>query len=387
MGESSFLDVAVWISASSPLLDYSPNRNGEPGQAWFQEEQGVSKCSGSGTFAVQLDSIYFSNLLFVWSSSSSSYKVQVGLDGSLNSGSATSGAASLQADFGHHSARLECSCETCSSSSSDKESFELVGVKLETQVVASGAGVNSTLDDASSKITYSGFQSTSNIQSSVPAIKKGSFYKDTISYTSSAGAAASLIFNGSALYVFGMTGPEFGSFQISIDSSTIGTYNASTTVETYNTLLFFTTHLDPSSQHEIQIKNQNDGKLFALDYIVAVQPTRDGKGESSQTASASGPKASADFGKGDGNGYSGKHGGDSAGAVIGGILGGLAGLFVLWVWWRYYQWKKAGGKGSFFVAMCGGERQKVVPAKKAEEKKFHLWPMIWSRPKYAVEGS
>ena len=57
-------------------------------------------------------------------------------------------------------------------------------------------GVNATLDDAAAEITYSGFQSTQSSASDVQAFRAGSFYQDTVSYTSSAGASASLSFTG-----------------------------------------------------------------------------------------------------------------------------------------------------------------------------------------------
>nr|XP_031863697.1 uncharacterized protein CI109_000949 [Kwoniella shandongensis]KAA5530769.1 hypothetical protein CI109_000949 [Kwoniella shandongensis] len=347
----------VWISAASPLLTYTPGRSGPAGGSWSQATDGTSEA--------------IDEAVFHWSAPAS-YSVQAGLDGALESASASSGSASLSTSFGSHSARLECVCEACGGSQS--EPFKFIGVRLETQVVASGTGVNSTLDDGSSAITYSGFQSTSSSSSSVSAIQNGEFYGNTVSYTTSGGAAASFTFQGSALYVFGMTGPEFGTFTIEIDSKMISTYNASTTVETYNTLLFFTTYLDGASQHTCKITNQIDGMLLALDYFVSVQEA------GTQTASASGPQATADFGNGSGNPQS---GGDNAGAVASGIIGALVGVFLLWLWWRYHRWKKAGGKGSFFASLCGGRRQKAE-AKKAEELKFHLWPMVLSLPKYAV---
>lgn len=131
-----------------------------------------------------------------------------------------------------------------------------------------------------------------------------------------------------------MTGPEFGCFSISIDSITIGIYNASTTFETYNTLLFFTTYLDASNEHTVKITNENDGMLLALDYFVAVQPgTSNRSGNttisgSTTTSLAKGSTATADFGDGNTNSNQGS-GGDSTAAIIGGILGGLGALVSL----------------------------------------------------------
>ncbi|ADV24810.1 Hypothetical Protein CGB_K1110W [Cryptococcus gattii WM276] len=322
-----------------------------------------------------------SDIAFYWSSSTS-YSVQAGLDGSLQTCSTSSGVATLTSSFGSHSARLECVGDGSSSE------FELIGVKLKTQVVPSGSPSNSTLDDASSEITYSGFSSISSSRSTVPAIKGGSFYQNTISYTSNADASASFTFQGSAIYIFGMTGPEFGCFSISIDSTTIGIYNASTTVETYNTLLFFTTYLDASKKHKVKITNENDGMLLALDYFVAVQAgTSSGSGNiisgSTTTGSTKGSAATAVFGDGRTNGNQGS-GDDSTAAIIGGILGTLGALFVVWFCWAYWRWKKAGGQGGLLNAVCGGRRKKPTPPPPSEPKQYPLWPMVLSRPKYAV---
>jgi hypothetical protein len=56
--------------------------------------------------------------------------------------------------------------------------------------------VNAALDDAAAEIKYSGFQTTQSSASDVQAIRAGSFYQDTVSYTSNGGASASLSFTG-----------------------------------------------------------------------------------------------------------------------------------------------------------------------------------------------
>jgi hypothetical protein len=171
---------------------------------------------------------------------------------------------------------------------------------------------------------YTGFTSTPASQSVIPAIQAGNFYQNTISYTSSAQASASLTFTGmspnkeepyssadligSAIYVFGPTGPSFGVFQVSIDTKPIGTYNASTTVATYDTLLFFTTQLDPSAKHQIIVTNQVEGSTLALDYFVIVSDSSGGQGQPN----------------GVWPGEQAVQGSDSSSVLVGGLLGGLA---------------------------------------------------------------
>jgi hypothetical protein len=87
----------------------------------------------------------------------------------------------------------------------------------------------------------------------------------------------------------------------------LGTYNASTTVATYDTLLFFTTQLDPSAKHQIIVTNQVEGSTLALDYFVAVNA-----GVVSQPNGVW-PGEQAIQGSGD----------NSSGILVGGLLGGL----------------------------------------------------------------
>ena len=94
-------------------------------------------------------------------------------------------------------------------------------------------------------------------------------------------------------------------FQVSIDSKVLGTYNASTTVPTYDTLLFFTTQLDPSVKHQIVVTNQAEGSTLALDYFVAVN-----------AGSAAQPH-------GIWPGEKAVQGDNSSGVLVGGLLGGL----------------------------------------------------------------
>lgn len=115
---------------------------------------------------------------------------------------------------------------------------------------------------------------------------------------------------GSAIYIFGPTGPSFGVFQVSLDTKVVGAYNASTTLPTYDTLLFLTTQLDPSTTHQLVITNQVEGAALALDYIVVVGVAN---GEQGQPAGIwpSEPAVEGD---------------NSSGALVGGLLGGLAAL-------------------------------------------------------------
>ena len=131
----------------------------------------------------------------------------------------------------------------------------------------------------------------------VPALQGGSFQSGTVSYTSTQGAAASLSFqgwsvslehaqliaSGSSVFVFGPTGPQFGSFQVEVDGQSFGTFNSSTTISTFDNLLFFASDLNTASTHTIVMTNEDDGKLFAIDYVTVVRSAGSATGSETST--------------------------------------------------------------------------------------------------------
>lgn len=200
----------------------------------------------------------------------------------------------------------------------------------------------------------------------------------------------------------------------------MGTYNASTTIDTYDTLLYFVSNLD-NQIHQVVLTNLDDGKISALDYVVAVTPalSSDSGGAvpggvpggtmTTIPAMTTGVSATATIGATPTAVFPGQQGTSSsggnngaAGLAIGLTIGILAAIvrpralsavgrpgsydspqMLLWMGWRYRLWKKAGGEGSFFVALCGARhRAKKAPAQ--ADNKFKLWPMLSFKPKYAT---
>ena len=143
----------VWIGAESPLFQYSPTRNGPMGSSWLQGSGGTI-CGGPSTFAVQIDGLFcessgpprrvfgrdwaisrferagaliaVSQVVVHWSSTGS-FAVRVGLDGTLQDGQSATG-ATLTAALGRHDLRLEVVCEACSVDAQ----FTLRGVEIAT---------------------------------------------------------------------------------------------------------------------------------------------------------------------------------------------------------------------------------------------------------------
>ncbi|KAL7422497.1 hypothetical protein Q5752_003145 [Cryptotrichosporon argae] len=362
----------VNLGVSSPLLVYSAT-----GGAWASSGGGLA-CDGS--CAVELDSIAFISATFYYTASEAS--VQVGLDGTLvpatASGAATTTASS--STLGTHSARLEVDVDAAADGA-----FVLTGVVLDTELVESGSAVNATLDDAAAAITYTGFTSSAGSDADDAVIAAGDFYDGTVSYTATAGAAASFEFDGSALYLFGMSGPSMGAYAVSVDSAS-ASLNASTpgAADTSGALLYFITGLDEGT-HAVSLTAL--GGLLAFDYAVAVSSGGAGgtatttAGEAATATTTAGEAATATATGVDGTVAAGSSG---TGAIVGGVLGTLGGLFVLWLAYRYRAFKKAGGTGDCLTMLCGRPTRAPPPAAKAKAGTFRIWPYLKYQPKYAT---
>lgn len=97
---------------------------------------GRAKCSALSVMSTAMqdsDHGVVTEIRWLWEPSST-YSVQIGLDGTLQSGSASSGGATLSSTFANHTARLETTCP----SSSTSDSFRLIGAEVQTQLTSSG---------------------------------------------------------------------------------------------------------------------------------------------------------------------------------------------------------------------------------------------------------
>lgn len=80
-----------------------------------------------------------SQIIFIWVATSS-YTINVGIDGSMSSGSASTGTVTLTSTFGAHSVRLEASAAVSADGTALAEGdiFQFMGVRVVTQVTSSG---------------------------------------------------------------------------------------------------------------------------------------------------------------------------------------------------------------------------------------------------------
>ena len=79
---------------------------------------------------------------------------------------------------------------------------------------------------------------------------------------------------GSAILVYGVSGPASGEFTATLDGSQVGTWSALNDAWTHHVVLFFATDLDTSKQHNLNLTAISGGTETGLviDEFVAYGP-------------------------------------------------------------------------------------------------------------------
>jgi len=129
------------------------------------------------------------------------------------------------------------------------------------------------LDDSALGPTYNGtFAEVGSVGAQAPVQVTNEDSGSTLSWTGTAGASVSVTFqgelslymlitlkSGSAIAIYGVTGPSLGDFAVTIDGSLVATLSAKSDVEIHNTLLYFSTLLDPAVQHTFALQALKSG--------------------------------------------------------------------------------------------------------------------------------
>lgn len=197
-------------------------------------------------------------------------------------------------------------------------------VNLSTQVGAVGSTTTSTIfDDASPAITYAGSWGTSN---------NNAYLNNTLHFTQSLGAAASLSFSGNAVAVYGTVTSDHANIQISIDGemTMVNTQAPAISVLHPQTLLYYRNDLD-STPHMLIFANpgqQNGigGPFIDLDSITVYSASIPNDAAS---AGAPGPSSlSNQSDNSNGASKSRPQSGSSTGMLIGIVVGVVAVILV-----------------------------------------------------------
>ncbi|CUA72037.1 hypothetical protein RSOLAG22IIIB_10002 [Rhizoctonia solani] len=99
------------------------------------------------------------------------------------------------------------------------------------------------------------------------------YRNSTAHRTNTAGETATLKFRGSEIFLYGGVGPNFGTFQVQVDSQKPLFLNASRGVD-HPPVTLFTTNGLGDGQHTLTITNLESGKFLAIDYA-EYTPTSD----------------------------------------------------------------------------------------------------------------
>jgi len=252
-----------------------------------------------------------------------------------------------------HSLRVQASCSNprggCGSSS-DPFKFRGVDVMVTMAVVANSAKISSTsLDDASSLVSYQGYTTSHEAAALVPDEVIKQSMGGTLSWTTTKGATASIGFYGSSILVLGATGPSLSTYSAGILSSShkSQTLSAKSPQTVPNQVIAFFSGMEDTN-HILVLENLVEGGGLVIDGFWAWSAGKATFGQGpEQPAPASmtvGPPVSTST---EGIGFitqptqgplipigtSGPSSGTIVGAVVG-CLFALAAVIFLFLWYR-----------------------------------------------------
>ncbi|PCH43415.1 hypothetical protein WOLCODRAFT_164420 [Wolfiporia cocos MD-104 SS10] len=165
--------------------------------------------------------------------------------------------------------------------------IDLDSVIFETSIGSVGASVtNVTLDDTSANITYSPSAADWKTYDS------SAFYNNTLHYSQTQGANASLSFTGDAVAVYGTVSPLHANYTVTIDGKTSQPFNASAVRTIHSqTLLYFAENLG-SSEHTLVITGnpgENTGKYVDVDFITVYSASHNSSTAATTTTASATP--------------------------------------------------------------------------------------------------
>lgn len=264
------------------------------------------------------------------------------------------------------------------------------------------------LDDTSSQITYTSFP-----QATVPsdcAVANICPYQNTIHQTSTLGASAAFVFTDTEIHLYGVTGPGFGEFTVSIDGIVTKGSAYAPTLAT-RALIFSKTGLSSGGPHSLVLTN-SQASYLAFDFASTVLVDETSSPNPTLYSSETRPMVTLTVTAPGGYGNPGvtpvpiltaggvfgqsdpataqtkeKTGNDSAtGIAIGVTAGVLVILVAAFLRYRLWQYRKRGGTGTAWEAFFGKSRRHAEAKAKAEVKDtWKNWPMLRYVPKYTFE--
>jgi hypothetical protein len=319
------------VEDCSPLISYSPTG------AWADSSSNdtlLSSYSGSSYHSTSTPGAA-ANITFngtgiaIFGGHRQNYGTyQISVDGQNIANASSAGQDAFQQVMGSASG-LSYGQHTAILTSSSSFPIDIDFIDIQTQIGEPGSQLSkSTIDDTNSSFIYSPASEWSVNDQSY-------FINNTLHYTSSAGASASVTFSGEAVALYGTVSQDHADIQLTLDGKSL-TFGAGANgfVSTLHSevLLYYAQGLEGSDQHTLSISadpQSGTGPFIDVDAVVVY---------STSSGSSNGPSSSATPSSQGNSASSNKlPAGTIAGATVGGVLGLLLLLIALFFSLRWLR--------------------------------------------------
>ncbi|WWD00603.1 hypothetical protein V866_007538 [Kwoniella sp. B9012] len=164
--------------------------------------------------------------------------------------------------------------------------IEFMGLEGELPMYTSGRAINRTIDNTDSIFNYTNSDqwtllSANNANAAfsnftLKTVYEGEgldgFFGGSMAGTTTQGAKVELTFQSEAIYVYGLSGPNSGTAQISLDGQIQQDINMKNAWETHGALLYVGGGFNPNVTHTLSIVNNQQGEQLVIDYALLTIP-------------------------------------------------------------------------------------------------------------------
>jgi hypothetical protein len=306
------------VEDSSPLISYSGSWSDSP-----QNDTSLASYSGSSYHTTSAPGAtanisFYGTGITIYGGHRENYGTyQISVDNQNITSQSSAGQDAFQQVLGSVSG-LSNGRHFATLTSTSSSPIDIDFCQVQTEVGESGSQLSkSTIDDTDPSFTYTP-------QSEWSVNEKDYFMNNTLHYTSSAGASASVSFSGEAVALYGTVSQDHADIRLSLDGNTVtfgagsNGFASSLHSQVCMVLLYYIQGLG-SDQHTLSVTADpvtGSGPFIDVDAIVVY---------STSAGSADTPNSPAPSSSGSQDSSSNR----STKAMIGGIVGGLVGFILL----------------------------------------------------------
>ncbi|KAK6903715.1 hypothetical protein I203_107220 [Kwoniella mangroviensis CBS 8507] len=164
--------------------------------------------------------------------------------------------------------------------------IEFMGLEGELPMYTPGSAINRTMDNTDSIFNYTNSDqwtllsandanaaySNFTLKTMYEGEGLNAFYGSSLAGTTAQGAKVELTFQSEAIYVYGLSGPNSGTAQISLDGQIQQNINMKNAWETHGALLYVGGGFNPNETHTLSIVNNQQGEQLIIDYALLSIP-------------------------------------------------------------------------------------------------------------------